>query len=129
MPPKIDIEEVRRLIEKELEPINEKLASLEEKYNTLSQTADFASAKYDQILKQLNNNNNNELYLKNHKVYNTLYPANSYNSNLGRTKIINKGVIKLHKKKGKEKKYSNTQKENNPTHKLKHWGFVIRKKD
>ena len=35
MPPKIDIEEVRRLIEKELEPINEKLAILEEKYNTL----------------------------------------------------------------------------------------------
>ena len=45
MPPKIDIEEVRRLIKKELEPINEKLASLEEKYNTLSQTGDFASAK------------------------------------------------------------------------------------
>ena len=42
---------------------------------------------------------------------------------------MNKGVIKLHKKKGKEKKYNNTQKENNPTHKLKHWGFVIRKKD
>ena len=76
-----------------------------------------------------NNNNNNVFYLKNHKVYNTLYPANSYKANLGRTKIINKGVIKLHKKKGKEKKYNNTQKENNSTHKLKHWGFVIRKKD
>ena len=47
------------------------------------QTADFASAlKYDQILKQLNNDNNNVFYLKNHKVYNTLYPANSYNANL-----------------------------------------------
>ena len=77
----------------------------------------------------MNNNNNNVFYLKNHKVYNTLYPENSYNANLGRTKIINKGVIKLHKKKEKEKKlYNNTQKENNPTHKLKHWGFVIRKK-
>ena len=49
MPPKIDIEEVRRLIKKELEPINEKLASLEEKYNTLSQTGDFASAKLSTI--------------------------------------------------------------------------------
>ena len=49
MPPKIDIEEVRRLIQKELEPINEKLASLEEKYNTLSQTGDFASAKLSTI--------------------------------------------------------------------------------
>ena len=60
MLPKIDIEAVRRLIKKELEPINKKLFSLEEKYNTLSQTADFASARYDQILKQFNNNNNNE---------------------------------------------------------------------
>lgn len=60
MPPKIDIAEVRRLIKKE--PINEKLASLEEKYNTLSQTADFATSKYDQILKQLDNNNNNNIF-------------------------------------------------------------------
>ena len=37
--------------------------------------------------------------------------------------IINKGVIKLHiKKKGKAKK-------KNPSHKLKHRGFVIRKKE
>ena len=49
MPPKIDIEEVTRLIKKELEPINEKLASLKEKYNTLSQTGDFASAKLSTI--------------------------------------------------------------------------------
>lgn len=60
MPPKIDIAEVRRLIKKE--PINEKLASLEEKYNTLSQTADFATSKYDHILKQLDNNNNNNIF-------------------------------------------------------------------
>ena len=58
MPPKIDIEEVRRPIKKELEPLNEKLASLEETYNTLSQTADLCpEAKYDQIFIQLNNNN------------------------------------------------------------------------
>ena len=36
------------------------------------------------------------------------WPANSYSANLGRTKIINKGVyITLHiKKKGEEKKYT-----------------------
>ena len=38
-----------------------------------------------------------------HKVYNTLCPANSYNANLGRAKIINKDVIKLHKQKRKRK--------------------------
>ena len=54
MPPKIDIEEVRRPIKKELEPLNEKLASLEEKYNTLSQTADFASALKLSTIKYLN---------------------------------------------------------------------------
>ena len=98
MPPKIDIEEVRRPIKKELEPINEKLDSLEEKYNTLSQTADFASAlKYDQILKQLNNNNNNVFYLKNYKVYNTLSPANSYNANKAHTNSST-GVLLLEKK-------------------------------
>ena len=41
-------------------------------------------------------------------------PCNDYNANLGRTKIINKGVIKLDaKKKGKEKKYSNTERKTN----------------
>ena len=72
MPPKIDIEEVTRLIKKELEPINEKLASLKEKYNTLSQTGDFASAKLSTI-KYWNswtiNINNNVFYLKNHILY------------------------------------------------------------
>ena len=57
----------------------------------------------------MNNKNKNVFQLKNHKVYNTLCPANSYNANLGRTKL--KGVIKLHKKEGKEDKYNNTQKE------------------
>ena len=38
------------------------------------------------------------IYLKKYKVYNTLCPANSYNANLGRTK----DVIKLHKKKEKK---------------------------
>ena len=43
--------------------------------------------------------------------------------------MINIGVIKLHiKKKEKEKKYNNTQKKNS-SHKLKHRGFVIRKKN
>ena len=34
----------------------------------------------------MNNNNNNVFHLKNHKVYNTLSSANSYNANLDRTK-------------------------------------------
>ena len=58
----------------------------------------------------MNNNHNNVFYLKNHKVYNTLCPANSYNANLGK-KVQIKGVIKLHKKERKENKYNNTQKE------------------
>ena len=46
------------------------------------------------------------------KAYNILGPANSYSANLGGTKIINKGVIKLRiKQLGREKKYNNTQKE------------------
>ena len=46
------------------------------------------------------------------EAYNVWYPANSYSANLGGTKIINKGVIKLQiKKKGKEKNYNNTEKE------------------
>ena len=55
----------------------------------------------------------NVFYLKNHEVYNTLCPANSYNGNLGRTKIIN----------------TTTHRKKNPTHKLKHRSFIIRKKD
>ena len=44
------------------------------------------------------------IYLKKYKVYNTLCPANSYNANLGRTRLkLNKDVIKLHKKKKKRK--------------------------
>ena len=95
MPPKIDIEEVRRLIKKELEPTNEKLASLEEKDNTLSQHADSRFCLCPEV--RSNIETDQIFYLKNHKVYNTLYPANSYkkvSANLGRTKIINKGVIK-----------------------------------
>ena len=58
----------------------------------------------------------NVFYSKNSKVYNTLCPAKNYNANLDRTKIINKGVTKLDKKKGKAKKYSNTQKDPPPPH-------------
>ena len=35
----------------------------------------------------------------------------SYYANLGRTKRLNKGDVKLHKKNGNEKKYYNMQKE------------------
>ena len=83
------------------------------------------------------------ILFKIHKAYNTLCPAYNYSANLAKTKIINKGVIKLHiKKKVDEKKYNNTQKEKLLTQtkshngtvplwllqKLKHRGFVIRKK-
>ena len=41
--------------------------------------------------KSINNNNNKQkqqsIYLKKYKVYYTLCPANSYNANLGRTRL------------------------------------------
>ena len=74
------------------------------------------------------NNNNNVFFLKKHKVYNTLCPKNSYNANPGRTKIINKSVIKLQKEKGKKKVIQQHTEKEKPTHKLKHRRFVIRTK-
>ena len=47
------------------------------------------------------------------------------NANIGRTKILNKVVIKLHKKKGREKKYNNTRRKKKPPSKLKHRDFAI----
>ena len=43
------------------------------------------------------------------ETYNVLCPANSYSANLGGTKIVNKGVIKLRIKQKKEEKYNNTE--------------------
>ena len=64
------------------------------------------------------------------EAYNVLCPANSYSANLGRTKNKNKGVIKLRiKQKKEEKRNTTTHRKKNPSHKLKHMGFVIRKKD
>ena len=53
------------------------------------------------------------MYLfQNYNVYNTLWSANSFYANLGRTiKTLNKCNINLRKKKGKGKKYNNVQKE------------------
>ena len=63
------------------------------------------------------------------EAYNVLCPANSYSAHLGGTKIINKGVIKLRiKQKKEEKRNTTTHRKKNPSHKLKHMGFVIRKK-
>ena len=61
-----------------------------------------SSAEVPVVCVNENNNNNNAFYPRFIKL---LCLANSYSANLGRIKIINKGVIKLHiKKKGKEKK-------------------------
>ena len=49
------------------------------------------------------------IYLQNYKIYNTLCPANRYNAKSRQDKTLNKGDIKLHKK--KEKKYNKIQKE------------------
>ena len=64
------------------------------------------------------------------EAYNVWYPANSYSANLGGTKIINKGVIKLRikQKKGREKKYNNTQKEKLLTQTQAH-GFLLLEKN
>ena len=51
-------------------------------------------------------------------------PCNDYNANLGRTKIINKGVIKLDAKKKKEKKRNTATQKEKPTRKLKQ-GFCL----
>ena len=45
------------------------------------------------------------ILFKIHKSYNILCPANSYSANLGRTKIINKGVIKWRQLRERQKKY------------------------
>ena len=52
------------------------------------------------------------ILFKINKAYNILCPANSYSANLGRTKIINKGIyIKLRiRKKGEEKKNKKKEK-------------------
>lgn len=66
------------------------------------------------------------ILFKIHKL--TIFYAltNSYSANQGMTKFISKGVIKLHiKKKGKK---DNNSRKKNPSPKLKHRGFVIRKK-
>ena len=84
-----------------------------------------SSAEVPAVYFNENNNNNNAFYPRSIKL---LCPAKSYSANLGRIKIINKGVIKLHvQKKGKEKKSNNTQKEK-PLTKTQAEGFVIRKK-
>ena len=58
------------------------------------------------------------------EAYNVWYPANSYSANLGGTKIINKGVIKLRiKQKKEEKRNTTTHRKKNSSHKLKHMGF------
>ena len=48
------------------------------------------------------------IVFKIYKAYNTLYPTNSYTANLGRTTIINKGVI-LHIKKKRKRKEMQVQ--------------------
>ena len=60
-----------------------------------------SSAEVPAVYFNENNNSNNAFYPRSIKL---LCPAKSYTANLGRMKIINKGVIKLHvQKKGKEK--------------------------
>ena len=73
----------------------------------------------------MNNNHNNVFYLKNHKVYNTLCPANSYNANLGK-KVQIKALLTYIRK--------NEKKTNTTTHRKKNHtqtraqGFCCQKK-
>ena len=64
-----------------------------------------------------------------HKAYSTQYPANSYSANLGRTKIIVKALLNyILRKKEKKRHTTMIHRKKNPSHKLKHKGFVIIKK-
>ena len=79
----------------------------------------------------MSNNNNNSVFYSRSIKLTILYALQIvYGADLGGTKIINKGVIKLHIKiilKGKERN-TTTYKKKNPSHKLKQRVFVIRKK-
>ena len=56
-------------------------------------------------------------------------PANSYSANLGRTKIIVKALLNyILRKKEKKRHTTMIHRKKNPSHKLKHKGFVIIKK-
>ena len=49
----VNLEEVKKLIEKELKPAKAKIAEYEKKIAEMDESYNFLSAKYDQLLKQL----------------------------------------------------------------------------
>ena len=49
------------------------------------------------------------IYLKKYKVYNTLCPANSYNANLGRTRLQIKTLLNYIKKKKRKEIQKHTE--------------------
>ena len=87
-------------------PIHSKLRTISRTIQGLAQKFKDSSRKFG-----IQQQQQQCIVFKIYKAYNTLYPTNSYTANLGRTTIINKGVILHIKKKGKEKKCNNTQKE------------------
>ena len=48
----VNLEEVKKLIEKELNPAKAKIAEYEKKIAEMDESYNFLSAKYDQLLKQ-----------------------------------------------------------------------------
>ena len=67
------------------------------------------------------------IYLKKYKVYNTLCPVNSYNANLGRTRLLIKTLLNKHKK-NEKKRNSITCRKKHLTYKFKYRGFCYFKK-
>ena len=67
------------------------------------------------------------IVFKIYKAYNTLYPTNSYTANLGRTTIINKGVI-LHIKKKRKRKEMQQHTERKTPHTNSSTGVLLLEK-
>ena len=51
------IGDIKKVLEEEIRPLRSKLLSIEEKFDTLQNLVDFMSAKYDELLKQIQGSN------------------------------------------------------------------------
>ena len=51
------IEDIKKVLEEEIRPLRSKLVSIEEKFDTLQKLVDFMSAKYGELLKQIQGSN------------------------------------------------------------------------
>lgn len=55
----LNIEEVKKLIQNELQPVKVKITEFESKISEMDKSYSFLSEKYDQLLKQIKNSNEN----------------------------------------------------------------------